>query len=208
MRKFILTLIALAPMAMWAQDNTWEKPEEEPEQEVATKAKDYKYQKYLKGAVTEENGRVVFTKNINAPGKSAAEIYNIVRQYMEKMTKEKNQLSDSKLVVEDTEKHIVGGMYDEWLVFRANAISLDRTRFIYSLKAECKDGSADITITNIRYVYEENRKAQRYTAEEWISDKVAVNKKNTKLLPLSGKFRRKTCDRKDFLFNKFESLLQ
>jgi colicin import membrane protein len=46
------------------------------------------------------------------------------------------------------------------------------------------------------------------TAEEWITDKEAVNKKNTKLLPISGKFRRKTIDRKDFLFNKFESLLK
>ena len=49
--------------------------------------------------------------------------------------------------------------------------------------------------------------AEEAQTEEWISDKEAVNKKNTKLLPLSGKFRRKTIDRKDFLFNKFESLL-
>jgi len=35
-----------------------------------------------------------------------------------------------------------------------------------------------------------------------------VNKKGTKLLPITGKFRRKTIDRKDFLFNKFETLLK
>jgi colicin import membrane protein len=44
-------------------------------------------------------------------------------------------------------------------------------------------------------------------AEEWISDEYAVNKKRTKLYPISGKFRRKTIDRKDFIFNKFETLL-
>ena len=63
-------------------------------------------------------------------------------------------------------------------------------------------------MSRIRYVYGEGKEQQRYKAEEWISDKEAVNKKNTRLLPLSGKFRRKTIDRKDFLFNKFESLLK
>lgn len=60
----------------------------------------------------------------------------------------------------------------------------------------------------IHYLYEENRKPQRLKAEEWITDDLAVNKKNTKLYPVSAKFRRKTIDRKDFIFNKFESLLK
>ena len=51
------------------------------------------------------------------------------------------------------------------------------------------------------------RKPVRYNAEEWITDKYAVNKKHTKLYPLSAKFRRKTIDRKDFIFNKFNTLL-
>ena len=40
-----------------------------------------------------------------------------------------------------------------------------------------------------------------------IVEGVNVNKKHTKLLPVSGKFRRKTIDRKDFIFNKFNTLL-
>jgi colicin import membrane protein len=85
---------------------------------------------------------------------------------------------------------------------------LDQTRMLYVLKVRCSDGKADIEMTNIRYVYDEARKAMRYTAEEWITDKEALNKKGTRLLPVSAKFRRKTIDRKDFLFNKFESLLK
>ena len=65
-----------------------------------------------------------------------------------------------------------------------------------------------MVMSHIRYLYEEERKPQRFTAEEWITDDEAVNKKNTRLYPGSGKFRRKTIDRKDFLFNKFESLLK
>jgi colicin import membrane protein len=79
---------------------------------------------------------------------------------------------------------------------------------LYVIKAICSEGKASIQMTNIRYVYDEKRKAKNYTAEEWITDKEAINKKGTRLLPVSAKFRRKTIDRKDFLFNKFESLLK
>ncbi len=207
MRKLIITILALAPLAMWAQDNTWERPEEEEQEEVAEQ-KVNPNAKYLRGAVPEVDGKVVFSKHIDAPGKSAADIYAIVKGYMEKMLKEKNQLETSKLIDADAGTHTITAFYEEWLVFKKSAIVLDRTRFYYAMKAECKDGAADITISHIRYLYEEERNPQRLTAENWITDKEAVNKKNTKLYPGSGKFRRKTIDRKDFLFNKFESLLK
>jgi len=123
------------------------------------------------------------------------------------MTGEKNQQAAS-LVVDNKEKHELGATFNEWLVFKSNSIMLDQTRMLYVLKVRCSDGKADIEMTNIRYVYDEARKAMRYTAEEWITDKEALNKKGTRLLPVSAKFRRKTIDRKDFLFNKFESLLK
>ena len=207
MRKLIITILALAPLAMWAQDNTWERPEEEEQEEVAEQ-KVNPNAKYLRGAVPEVDGKVVFSKHIDAPGKSAADIFAIVKGYMEKMLKEKNQLETSKLIDADAGTHTITAFYEEWLVFKKSAIVLDRTRFYYAMKAECKDGAADITISHIRYLYEEERNPQRLTAENWITDKEAVNKKNTKLYPGSGKFRRKTIDRKDFLFNKIESLLK
>ena len=199
----MIALVALSSLNLWAQDNTWEKVEVE-ETEVKNEVKDAKY---LKGAVPEVDGKVVFSTSINAPGKSADQIFNIVKAYLVKMTGEKNQ-EVALIVVDDKEKHELGATFNEWLVFKSNSIMLDQTRLLYVLKARCSDGKADITMSNIRYVYDEARKAQRYTAEEWISDKEALNKKGTRLLPLSAKFRRKTIDRKDFLFNKFESLLK
>jgi colicin import membrane protein len=71
----------------------------------------------------------------------------------------------------------------------------------------CSDGEANVKMTRISYDYDTDRKPVHYTAEEWITDKYAVNKKHTKLYPISGKFRRKTIDRKDFIFNKFNTLL-
>ena len=74
MKKLFFTLLMLVPMTLWAQDNTWERPEVD-EQAEAAKAKENPDAKYLKGAVPEVNGKVVFTKHINAPGKSATQIY-------------------------------------------------------------------------------------------------------------------------------------
>ena len=206
-KNVMIALLALLPLSLWAQDNTWERPEEEQVEEQQQK-KPKVDAKYLQGAVPLVDGKVVFTKHIDAPGKTAAQIYDIVHAYMEKMTHESNQLQATRLVTEDAQAGIVAGGFEEWLVFKKNLISLDRTRFFYAFKAVCRDGGVDLTINHIRYSYDEQGTVSRYTAEEWITDKEAVNKKNTRLLPLSGKFRRKTIDRKDFLFNKMESLLK
>ncbi len=203
MKKCLLSLLLLIPITLWAQDNTWEQEEETSKENTVNPNA-----KYLQGAVPVVDGKVVFSKHIDAPGKSAAQIYDIVHQYMQKMLGEKNQLEHSKIIKEDAQSHQLTGVFEEWLVFKSSAISLDRTRFYYGLDVTCQDGSADLTLSHIRYLYEENRDPQRYTAEQWITDKEAVNKKNTRLLPVSGKFRRKTIDRKDFLFTKIESLLK
>jgi colicin import membrane protein len=206
MKKLFFTMLALVPLTLWAQDNTWEINEDEDvKQEVKVKTK--VDPKYLKGAVPEVNGQVVFSKHIDAPGKTASQIYDIMLQYMVRLTKTSNQI-ESQISTSDAQKHEIVGIYQEWLVFKNTALSLDRTRFFYALRAQCSDGAVDIEMMRIRYLYEEERTPQRMTAEEWITDKESVNKKNTKLMPMSGKFRRKTIDRKDYLFNKFESLLK
>jgi colicin import membrane protein len=206
MKKLFFTMLALVPLTLWAQDNSWEiNEDEEVKQEV--KAKTKVDPKYLKGAVPEVNGQVVFSKHIEAPGKTASQIYDIMLQYMERLTKTSYQI-DSKISSSDAQNHEIVGIYQEWLVFKNTALSLDRTRFFYALRAQCSDGAVDVEMLRIRYLYEEERTPQRMTAEEWITDKESVNKKNTKLMPMSGKFRRKTIDRKDYLFNKFESLLK
>jgi colicin import membrane protein len=79
---------------------------------------------------------------------------------------------------------------------------------LYQLVADCRNGEMDLKMMRIVYLYDEERNPTTYKAEEWINDKYGLNKKQTKLARVSGKFRRKTIDRKDFLFNKFESLLK
>lgn len=205
MKKILMFMLAFVPVTMWAQDNTWERPEEE---EVEVKEqKTNPDAKYLRGAVPEVDGKVVFSKTIEAPGKSAADIFRTIRAYMQKMGREKNQINN-QFLVNDSTKYELGGNYEEWLVFKKTALVLDQTRFMYVLEAHCQDGKVVVTLSHIRYLYEEQRDPQRLKAEGWITDNDAVNKKNTKLYPRTGKFHRKTIDRKDFLFNKIESLLK
>ena len=200
MKKRLLTImIAALPMAVMAQDNTWE----QTESTVAGNPD----QKYLAGAVTEVNGRVVFETVIDAPGKSAAQIYDILHAELKRMTKEPGQFEQSRLTLEDKDKGNVVGSYQEWLVFKNKPLNLDRTRLMYLLTASCEDGKATVKMSRIVYLYDEERDPQTYYAEEWITDKYGLNKKQTKLARVSGKFRRKTIDRKDYLFNKFKTLL-
>ena len=193
-------MLMLLPMAVAAQDNTWEQPEKSE--------KGNPDQKYLAGAVPVVDGRVTFQTTIKAPGKSKAQIYAIMLEQMQKMTKEENQLEQSRVLTTDEEnKSKIVANYQEWLVFKNKPLSLDRTRMFFHLMADIKDGEAKLIMTRIYYLYDEERNATTYQAEEWITDRWGLNKKQNKLARVSGKFRRKTIDRKDYIFKKFETLL-
>ena len=63
-----------------------------------------------------------------------------------------------------------------------------------------------VTIFRINYWYEEQRNGgSRFKAEEWITDENALNKKRTKLAKISGKFRVKTVDRVQDIFDHIGS---
>ena len=123
------------------------------------------------------------------------------------MTKEPNQTEFSRVVIDNEEKGEVCGVFQEWLVFKSTTLALDRTRFFYNLVARCKDGEMELKMIRLHYLYEEERDPQTYKAEEWITDEYALRKDKQRLARVSGKFRRKTIDRKDYLFAKFESLV-
>ena len=203
MKKILIVLLTALPMMAAAQDNTWERVEKTPVEQVNPDAK------YLaEGAVPVIDGKVCWKTEIKAPGKTAAQIYDILLAQLNKMVNEENQLFErSKVAIQDKANYQLGATFHEWLVFKNTALSLDRTVMNYQLIVDCSDGKADVQIMRISYDYELERDPTHYTAEEWITDKYAVNKKRTKLYKLSAKFRRKTIDRKDFIFNKFTALL-
>mgnify|MGYP002522904040 FL=1 len=202
MKKLFIAILMAMPLIASAQDNTWERIEQA---QVVKENPDAKY--LVDGAVPVVDGVVCWQTTINAPGKTAKQIYDILYKQMDKMVNEPNQIANSAIVQDDKEKYELGAIFHEWLVFKNSTLSLDRTQLNFQLMVKYADGKADVKISHITYDYDLERKPVHYKAEEWITDKYAVNKKHTKLYPISAKFRRKTIDRKDFIFSKFNSLL-
>lgn len=198
MKQLVIALLLMLPMAATAQNNAWEKTATE------TAANN---QKYLAGAVPEVDGHVVFETTLKAPGMTAAQIYDRLLDLMTQLTKTSNQFEQSHVSVANKEKGQIIANYQEWLVFKSSALVLDRTRLMYHLVADCRDGEATLRMMRIYFYYDEERNPTTYKAEEWINDKYGLNKKQTKLARVSGKFRRKTIDRKDYLFEKFQEFL-
>lgn len=164
---------------------------------------------YLEGAITfDEQGKIVFDTEIEAPGKSAAQLYDLVFDYMSGLTQDKESKA-SRMALVNKDEHIIVNTMDEWLVFSNSFISLDRTECKYNLIAKITDGKVSLSINHINYIYEEGRQTGfKLPAEEVIIDKVALTKKKNDLARIFGKFRKKTIDRKDQIFNEIAALVK
>lgn len=159
-------------------------------------------------AVPEVNGKVQWSETFNVPGASATELYNKTLNFLNLLTQEKNQLPESKVILVNENEHSIIAAIHEKLIFTSTFISLDYTKFNYALEARCTDGTVTLTMSRLTYNYTVQDDTSNFTAENWISNKKAVNKKGTRLYPISGKFRRATIDRKDQIFQGLMNALQ
>lgn len=214
MKKILVAILALIPCLGMAQ-NEWEKPTKQVEdasrKALIMKNKANTDPRYLAGTVPEVDGKVVFTLEKDVPGKDASAIYDIVYNILDRMTEGENQFKESQISLVNKKDHIIAAKYREWLVFKSSALSLDRTVFNYTIIATCSDGHLSMTLSRISYSYEMERdgvEGLQVSAEEWITDKYALNKSKTKLSKYSGKFRRKTIDRKDEIFDIISRALE
>ncbi|MBR5466839.1 MAG: DUF4468 domain-containing protein [Bacteroidaceae bacterium] len=190
MKKVILFMLLLLPLTIMAQT-------------------DKNSPKYLRGAVPEENGVVVFNKTFSVAGQSKQQLYDNMLFYIKDNLVVKG-IEDAwtRLIRDGKEDGVISARVEEWMVFSKKFLSLDQTRFRYQITAEINDKGVKMTISQISYLYGEEWNENKptgeggtiYRAEEWITDKVALNKQGTKVLSLSGKFRRKTIDRVEEIF--------
>ena len=189
MKKLICVLLALLPLFAFAKDDN--------------KNKDDKYNpKYLAGAVNLTEGKIVFSQAFEAPSLSKNEIYQKLKTWANKRFQPEDDMN-SRVAYTNEEDGQVAALGEEYIVFSSSALSLDRTRIYYQLAMFAAEGSFKVEMSRIRYWYDENRDGgEKFSAEEWIVDDMALNKKKTKLAPICGKFRRETIDLKDELFNE------
>lgn len=170
------------------------------------------YTKYLEGAVVEENGIVTFTKTFTVKGMDEAQIRSLVLGYI-KTTLVGGGIEGprTRLVDDGKENGTMVARIEEWMVFKRGFAYLDATRFRYTVTAKVEGNKVTLKINQISYLYDENIDDENqptgeggtiYVAEEWITDANALNKKKNKLAKGSGKFRYRTCERVDKIFNK------
>lgn len=218
MKRILLALLVFIPMLSMAQNNTWEVPQQQtPKETKATKAEKKADKpektddpKYLAGTITTDaDGKIVFSLDYDCPRLSAEEIYNRMYVLLDTLTKEDNQLPGSKIAIVNKAQHKIVATFKENLVFSKNFLSLDQTEFHYALIIACTDGHVHAEMARLNYLYETDRKTgMTAPAEEVITDKLALNKKKTRLAKFYGKFRSKTIDRKDYLFEQIVNALK
>ena len=194
----------------WAIPTTVAKKKEEAKPVLMANGVELKEDpKYLEGAVKlNQEGKVEFTLDTDANGKTAKQIYDIVYEYMSDLTQSDENIG-SRVALVNPNEYIIANSMDEWLVFSSSFISLDRSEFKYQLVAKIADNHLNLKLLRISYNYEEDRPTGfKASAEKVITDKVALTKKKNDLAKIFGKFRKKTIDRKDQIFSEITALVK
>jgi len=160
--------------------------------------------RYQAGAIPVVDGKVVFEKEVTVPGLTQNQLYDKLLTWAE----ERFNTDKNRVAYADKEKGDIAIMGVERLVFSSTALSLDTSEMSYRIIINCEGNVCHIRMTNMSYSYNVSyqREPERYLAEEIITDKYALTKKN-QLNRLYGKFRRKTIDFLDSLFKEIDGVL-
>lgn len=166
--------------------------------------------KYGKGAVpVDENGMVCFSQSFDMPaGMTEDQCYELLLNWA-KGRFALPYANAGRILNEDAQAHRFIFHVDQMIHFKSTPLSADESKISYNYSVSVKDGKYTMKMTDIKYRYEEGREGggKIFPAEDWITDKEAYNRKGTKFLKSTGKFRIKTIDLKDILFQKaFEAV--
>ena len=165
--------------------------------------------KYGVGAVTvNTNGRVEFVNDIEIPASvNLDNCYERILTWVKGRFTQPN-VTKGELLSENQETRRITMRIQQNLVFKNTALVTDMTKVSYNLTFAVKEENGKkkctVTMTDISYLYEENREngGISFTAEEWITDQEAFNKNKTKFLKTTGKFRIKTIDLFELISNQ------
>lgn len=159
--------------------------------------------KYLKGAVPEENGKVVFKRNIKSVNNLDKQtLFKSINEWA-KINYDRKKDSKQAVLLTDAEKGSIACMGDQYLVFADKALMLDRASIYYQLILDIRDGECDALVRSIKYDYEEDK---NIPAEDMITDKVALRGEN-KLYPRVDKFRILTIDSLNNVFDNLDKYI-
>ncbi|PXV58880.1 flavin reductase (DIM6/NTAB) family NADH-FMN oxidoreductase RutF [Dysgonomonas alginatilytica] len=161
--------------------------------------------KYLKGAVPEVDGKIVFSSTIKVNNSVSDEkIFDLMNKWAQENYASPTNPKQRILLANPADKTIAcRGEKD--IIFSKSALSLDKTTITYQLILKIESGECLATVKNIKYDYYDKGNKDYYTAEEMISDKVALN--GEKLNRYYDKFRTHTIDSINGIFNSIDIYL-
>lgn len=172
---------------------------------------------YLAGAVPETDGKVCFSATIPAEGRTADQIYAGLSQWASfrfSPEVESGEWTDAnyfkntefaRVKEADAAGHVIVCAANEEMVFTNKMLAKDYTLVSYTLTLEATDGAVRATMTDIVYTYTlAEDSPERITAEDWITDSEAINKKG-QLYRTVARFRIKTVDLANELFTEIEA---
>lgn len=147
--------------------------------------------KYLAGAVPVTDNKVTFTETFVNPHLIPKQIFDKLLVWAQNRFKseEKNW---GRVTYSNPDKGQIACQGEEYITFSERALSLDRAKIKFRLILTVTNDTCNMEISNISYLYGE--KDNKIAAEEYITDKYALNKDETKLLYGTKKFRIKTID--------------
>lgn len=162
--------------------------------------------KYLQGAVPEIDGKIVFSRVIKVNSSVSDEkIFDLMNKWAQD-----NYASPSnpkqRVLLSDAAEKTIACRGEKSIVFSRSALSLDKTLMTYQLIIKVESGECLATVKNIKFdYYDKGSNKDYYTAEEMISDKVALN--GEKLNRYYNKFRTHTIDSISGIFNSIDVYL-
>ncbi|MBB4037809.1 flavin reductase (DIM6/NTAB) family NADH-FMN oxidoreductase RutF [Dysgonomonas hofstadii] len=162
--------------------------------------------KYLQGAVPEVDGKVIFTKSITVNNTiSEKDLFDAMNKWAEDNYNTSDQELTNRVLLSDWEDRDIACWGEEYLTFRRSLLILDRAKMSYQLIISIAPNKCDLTVRNIRYEYSDYKTP--VSAEELISDRIALNKKGDKLNRYYDKFRTHTIDSINNIFNSVDLYL-
>lgn len=162
--------------------------------------------KYLVPIPQDEKGQVYLERVLTLPeGSNTEDTFAKLGDWLDRCLKDERMHVVQKIESEDPNCYLT--MITQEIVFSKALLALDKAEIGYVLSLSTKGNKIILQMQRISYRYNGDnaeRKMQRLHAEDYIADKVALNKRGDKIYRAYRKFRVKTID----LIDEYESSLK
>lgn len=186
MKRAIFLACLIFPLLSFTQNSkTWS------DSDTSKKEIDYKNvdESYLKGAVPEENGRVVFRYSIPTFFQSQKAVFDNLQSWRARLT----ESTKVQRIYADSTKYEIALFVEDHLRFKPSMAYVDESDISFNFLMKVHPDRCEVIIRDVKYNYVEAQKKIEAKAESMISDGAALSK-DGQLSRYFDKFRVHTLD--------------